>query len=294
MKRIFVLSTAALTLACNGREAARADSARAAAAQQVALSRQLAAQKDSLTGVVLEADRFIARIDSQISTVKGLPKRKSTAGEDPLQAQLHEREEMLARVNALVARARGTASQLADARRREKTLRGENASLRDSLDANQRMIADLSQTIERQTATIAGLTARADSLLAANNQLGSDLLNANSNANRAYYVIGRESDLLKKGVIVREGGANLLVARVGRTLQPARTLDRALFTAVDQRELKEITVPDSTKRYRLVSRQTLDAAEIQDRDRTTFRGNLRIADAERFWSASRYLILVEQ
>ena len=77
-------------------------------------------------------------------------------------------------------------------------------------------------------------------------------------------------------------------------LQIARKLDPQEFTAVDQRGVKVIAVPDSTRRYRVVSRQSLDNAEVGERDRDSFKGNLKIADAGRFWAPSRFLVLVEQ
>jgi hypothetical protein len=63
---------------------------------------------------------------------------------------------------------------------------------------------------------------------------------------------------------------------------------------VDSRQTTLIPLPDSTRRYRIVSRQSLDAAEVQERKRNTFRGNIHIADASRFWGPSKYLVVVEQ
>jgi hypothetical protein len=53
-------------------------------------------------------------------------------------------------------------------------------------------------------------------------------------------------------------------------------------------------MPDSTRHYRIVSRQSLDNADVQERKKNTFRGNLKIADATRFWAPSKYLVVVEQ
>jgi len=100
--------------------------------------------------------------------------------------------------------------------------------------------------------------------------------------------------LLDKHIIVKEGGANLLILRAGRTLQPARVLNADLFTAIDQRETKQIEVPDTTRRYRIVSRQDLDDAEVQSRDGNTFKGHLKITKPDEFWAGSRFLILVRQ
>ena len=111
---------------------------------------------------------------------------------------------------------------------------------------------------------------------------------------KAYYVIGDEGDLIKKGIVVKEGGANLLIARIGRTLVPARTLDRDMFKSIDVRETHEIQVPDSTRRYQIVSRQSLDDADAPERDGASFRGNLKIKDSDKFWAPSKYLIIVQK
>jgi chromosome segregation ATPase len=251
---------------------------------------QLSAQKDSLTKVILDADEFIAKIDSKVSSVKGVrgkPFKGRKDLESPVQQQIQNRKEMLARVDALVKRAKQTADELAAAKEREAELKGEtvrlqgeNDSLRSQLDENQKMVAQFSETIERQAGQIATLE--------------TEIKTVGARLYTAYYIVGTEKELLKKGVVVREGGANLIIKRFGRTLQQARKLDPDLFRQIDQRETQVIAVPDSTKRYRLVSRQNLDHAEVQERDGTTFSGNLKITDINGFWGPTRFLILQER
>ncbi len=293
---LLLLAPIALAAACTNGDKLRADSLEAITAEQLQLMDQLAAQKDSLTNVVLDADKFISTVDSQISTVKGLPKAKRSgqALESPIEEQLQNRREMLERVEALVARAKTTANQLAEARKREAALRGDNDSLRTAnerlmarIEADQQMITDLGETITRQTVAITGLQTQVDSL-------GLEMRSLGANHYRAYYVVGTEEELLEKGIIQREGGANLLFVRLGRTLQPARLLSPEMFTAIDQRDMRDIPLPDSTRRYQIVSRQSLDAAQVAERDRATWRGALHIADANKFWSSSRYLIIVQR
>jgi hypothetical protein len=279
------------------------DSLQATTAEQLELTTTLSAQKDSLARVIVDADDFIMAIDSQIRTVKGLPaaKRVSRKAESPIEDQIQRRKEVLARVGALVERAKITANQLAASRKREEALKGDKDALTQQVaDAQQQltdaqaklnddhsMIGDLGATIERQTARIAELELRVDSLITETKTIGEKHY-------RAYYIVGTEEELIKKGVVEREGGANLILAHPGRTLQPARKLDPAWFTPIDQRATREITLPDSTKRYRLVSRQNLDNATVRERNKTTFTGPLQIADADNFWAGSRYLILVQR
>ena len=294
MSRLLLFAIVALpavvTTACDNGRAAREDSIRVVQTQQLQLMSQLSAQKDSLTRVILDADDFIAKIDSKVSSVKGIRAKNAKAKNDlesPIQQQIQNRKEMMARVDALVKRAKETADQLAAARERESELKGENVrlqgendSLRAQLDENQKLIAQFSETIERQAQTIGNLE--------------TEIKTVGARLYTAYYIVGGEKELVEKGVVVREGGANLLIKRVGRTLQQARKLNADLFTQIDQRETRVIVVPDSTKRYRLVSRQNLDHAEVEERDGTTFRGNLKITDINGFWGPTRYLILQER
>jgi myosin heavy subunit len=289
-----VLVVLTLASACKmSHEDARADSVRTA--EQVKLTNQLAAQKDSLMTVVLDADKFISQIDSQISRVRGLPapKRKKDA-ESPIQDQLQARKDLLNRVDALVKRAQTTARELASARNHEKTLAADSTRSAQALENDQKMIAELNSTIQRQTTRLSEMQVQVDSLAGQNAKLGTELALLQTTHNKVYYIIGREADLLQKGVVVREGGANLLVAHPGRTLQPARSLDASLFTAIDARNVHEIPVPDSTRNYAIISRQSLDDADAALVDQTSFRGNLKIKDSDKFWSPSKYLIILER
>jgi chromosome segregation ATPase len=303
LRTLALLSAIVLTAGCETRSRAKMDSLQAATTEQLELTTTLSAQKDSLARVIVDADDFIMAIDSQIRTVKGLPtsKRVRVKAESPIEEQIERRKEVLARVSALVERAKLTANQLAASRKREEALKGDKEVLQQQVaDVQQKltdaeaklsddhsMIGDLGATIERQTVRIAELELRVDSLVTETKTLGEKHY-------RAYYIVGTEEELIEKGVVQREGGANLLVAYPGRTLQPSRKLDPAVFTAIDQREVRQISVPDSTKRYRLVSRQNLDKATVRERNKTTFAGPLQIADVDSFWAGSRYLILVQR
>ncbi len=295
--RRLLLPLIALPIACTSpRDRARADSVQALATQQKVMMEQLVAQRDSVSRVLGDADAFIGQIDKSISRVKGMAATSRTAknSESGIEDQLHARKDMLRRVNALVDRARETSRQLTELQDKQSRLLAENGKLtaengrlKDSVDAAVRRIAELDQNIEEQAKTIAALEARIDAL-------GQEVAAARAAYSKAYYVIGTEDELLKKGVIVKEGGTNLLIKRVGRTLVPARELPTEVFTPIDTRDVHTIAIPDTTRRYQIVSRQSLDDAKVANRDGAYFRGPLEIPEAERFWSASRFLIIVQR
>jgi len=285
-----VMLAAGVLAGCgDSKEHKLADSlATAKAADQQRLTIQLAAQKDSLTRVVLQADDFIQHIDSSVARVVGKPKkgaRKATL--DPLAQQIENRKAVMQRVDALVARARATAAEL-------KKSQEDNKVLSAQLANDEAMINDLNATIQHQTATISALSTRVDSLNGVTREMGATIATLEAQNHKAFYVIGKEDELIKRGIIVHEGGANLLFAHPGRTLQMSRTADASAFTAVDQRGMKLIEMPEPNRRWKVVSRQSLDYAAVDERDNDTFRGNLKITEPNKFWGPSRFLIVVEQ
>lgn len=282
-----LLSTACVSKAERDRQAARADSAQALANRRSALLAALTAQKDSITTVLDDANSFVAKIDESMSRVKGLPRPKRAAQENIAAGQIQARKDMLARVDALVERAQRTARELEAARKKEAALLAENSALRDSLAAQGAEVARLVAQLETQAKTIAELETRLATL-------DQTLNEARAAYAKAYYVIGTEKELEREGIVVKEGGTNLLVHRFGRTVVPARHLDPGKFHAIDVREVSEIPVPDPKREYRIVSRHSLDDAKVERREGTSFKGALHIADAEKFWGPSRYLIIVQQ
>src|SRR5512132_4380502 len=132
--------------ACDKAAARRGDSLQGKLTEQEQLAGQLASQKDSLTRVVLDADAFIGSMDSAISTAKGLPRAKRAAS-DPLADQLQARKDMQARVNALVARAKATATQLVELQRKQAQTESQNEELRVQLAAQTKKIEDDAQMI---------------------------------------------------------------------------------------------------------------------------------------------------
>lgn len=282
-----LLSTACVSKAERDRQAARADSAQALADRRTALLTTLTAQKDSIATVLDDANSFVAKIDESMSRVKGLPRPKRAKQESIAAEQIQARKDMLARVDALVARAQRTARELEEARKKEATLLAENSALRDSLAAQGAEVARLVAQLEAQAKTITELETRLATL-------DQTLNEARAAYAKAYYVIGTEKELEREGIVVKEGGANLLVHRFGRTVVPARALDPAKFHAIDTREVTEIPVPDPKREYRIVSRHSLDDAKVEQREGTSFKGAIHIADAEKFWGPSRYLIIVQR
>jgi conjugal transfer/entry exclusion protein len=277
---------------------------RTAAADSVAsLTRRLATaeqgmrDRDALMSELANTAKLVNDIDSTLRQVKGVKlKMTATTGDDPWSS----------RRDSLVARMAGVTRALAQSRARLKALKQQNGALAARVESYEATVAELEATVARQKQELAAYAVTVDSLRQVERQLASardaardsltgtrDTLRTSRDAsNRVYYVVGRKRDLIAKHVVSEEGTKRFLVAG-RRTLVPARALDASQFAAADQRQPTVINLPEPGEKYRVVSRHDaglLSAGRTPDGRPD---GTLRVTDPERFWSASRYLIIVQ-
>ena len=260
------------------------------------------ARADSLQNVAADHDRAMAEvaadakalsdISGEIASVRLNGKMKIQPAESPDAAR---RDTVVEKVRLLVSRVHNADAQV----KNSKTEIAQMTHLSDSLRATlESTVTNFQKLVDDQKTQIATLTARVDSLTGVNIALNDTLNATTTRDNTVYYVIGTKDDLIKKGVITEEGGARFLFVlwKSGKTLVPARELDPAQFTAIDQRQVTRIALPDSSQAYRIVSRNDLTAlntppdpssGEIHNTN------SLAIAKPGQFWAGSRYLIIVE-
>ena len=264
----------------------------------------LAAEKDSLITEVLETSKFVNGINEELAKARSALVTSAAANADagtPAERDRAARSAALERVTALVARLNETEQRLEQSGQRARSLSGRNTTLLrqieeykvsiDSLQASAlRTETELRSVIDSQSVQIAGLTTELDTARVVNLQLRDTLGHLTRYKNTVFYIAGTEEELLKKGVVVKEGKKFLFFG--GKQLHPARSLDSSVFTAVDKTTMTTIALPVD-REYKMVSRQDLayaDTASVRD---GKLRGQLHISQPDEFWSGSRYLILVE-
>lgn len=253
------------------------------------------AQKDSLLEEVSQTARFMSDISAELAKVQ-IDKQLTIRAESPRQAQ---RDSILEKIGYITDRVSEGEQRLRDARTRIRALTGSNDSLSAMLEST---IDNYEQAIESHKATIASLTEQVEELKFENQQLTvtnvaltdtvSDLRTEN---NTVYYVVGDKDELLERGIIEKEGGARFLFifGKRGETLVPARELEPSAFTPINKWEVTEIPLPDSTKKYRIASRQDVQYLTTPlDGDGRLKAESLQIADPEGFWKGSKFLIVV--
>ncbi len=269
------------------------------------------AQKDSLLTEVLETTQFVSDITSELAKAKSVTVK--TAGTDPgvpgAKKDREERKAALGRIQQVITKLNESEAKLAETETRAKTSRQRNARLLAQIETFKKTIEDLRTTAEQEKSEyemllaqkdtqIVTLAGRVDTLSVENTQLSSEKAaladtvgDLTSYKNTVYYAIGTKDELMKRGVITKEGSKFLIFG--GTRLEPARTLNPEAFTAIDKTAATSIPLPRTDKKYKIVSRQSptyLATGATKDGKVT---GSVEIAQPEEFWSPSKYLILVQ-
>jgi len=270
---------------------ARADSL----ARELTRLKTVSAEKDSALAQVRETQDVIDAISRELSSIPGMDSRRIVVGGNESQPTNIQQliAEKITRARQLVEQSDAT---IREREQRITALLGENDSLkteatkfRESIETMLAMIDKQRAELERLTARVAELESAQEQLKRENSVLSDSVGALRARENAVYVAVGTESELLRAGVVVRAGGANMGFWRPGQTLIPARNPPRGAFRSLDMSQVREIDLPDAAS-YRIISNHN---PEFLSHSRgETVRGAIEIRDAERFWESSRFLILV--
>ncbi|MBM4195336.1 MAG: hypothetical protein FJ202_13310 [Gemmatimonadetes bacterium] len=268
----------------------------------------ISAEKDSLLKDVMATSQFIAEVNTELAKVRsrvaGRPVQGAAGEMESNLTPSRQREAIKAKVAELTERLNGSEARLAQSRKRVSDLTASNAALAQQMASYDSTIASFKSIIDNQKTEIASLTEQINALQAENTSLKADKVtltqekvtltqekdDLTTEKNLVYYVIGREDDLQKKGIIAKQGG----MLGMGKTTVPGAALNASDFTAIDRTKVAEIAFPKADKTYRIVSRQDVTALETAPDKSGRIKGGLKITDAPKFWGPSKFLILIEQ
>jgi hypothetical protein len=284
---VVVVSAAVLLAACS-----KGPSKQELVVANTVRSDSITQLRNELLEQVMEGSRFVNEINKELAKARSL---QISAKQLETKAELtdvnEERKQAVARIQTLVTRLDQVQSRLSNAR---NLLAEKDSSLSKKISEYEVMVAEINQSAEKQrlefqavidtqTVRIAALTGKVDTLTGTVGSLVTE-------RNTAYYVIGTRQELLAKGVLVAEGPKRF--GFVGsRAIAPARELDPSHFTKINRLSDSTIVLPDGE--YKILSRQsTTYATPAVAKNGGKIAGSLKIEQPERFWSASRYLIIV--
>ena len=289
MARTWTTSTAWVTAAT---------AASAIACQRGPTPEQLAimAQKDSLVQEVAEQSRVMSDISAELAKVQVQGKELAIKSESPRTAL---RDSIFARISYVTEHLATAEKQLRTSKQRIAGLTKLSDSLKATLEGT---ISNYETTIASQKTQLDDLNAQVQKLSAENADLNvakaalSDTVRTLAQENSTvYYVVGTKDELLKKGIIREEGGSRVLFifGKAGKTVVPARDLEPSEFTPIDKHQVTEIPLPQEAE-YRFASQQNLDALATPPDPHGRIKGSvLTIAEPDKFWVGSKFLIIVQ-
>ncbi len=269
----------------------------------LAESKAAEAQKDSLLTEVLETTQFVSDLNSELAKAKTaaleIGEDRGVPGAQQDQA---ERQATLGRIRQVIDRLNESEAKLTETENQVKNAKIRNARLLAQIATYKQTIEDLKTAAEQQRAEteaiiadqrnqIATLAGRVDTLSWEKGWLIDTVAHLTAYKNRVYYAVGTKDELIKSGVVTKEGSKFLFFG--GTRLEPARRPNLDAFTMIDKTQTLSIPLPRTDKTYKIVSRQSPDFLAGDISEKGEVKGVVEIGSPEEFWSASKYLILVQ-
>jgi uncharacterized coiled-coil protein SlyX len=148
----------------------------------------------------------------------------------------------------------------------------ELASLNEKLAGLNAQVEQLQTTVSAQTVEISTKTQALDE--------------ATMSLHTAYYAIGKSNELQDAKIIDRKGG----LLGIGKTSKLSSNFDNSKFTRIDYTQTTTIAVNSEMK---MVTTHPADSYTLEKdaRDKNKVK-NIVITNPEKFWSASKYLVVV--
>ncbi len=167
----------------------------------------------------------------------------------------------------------------------EKTI----ASLTEELSKKDMELISLNQQLALLDSKITTLNTLVDSLTM-HNYIKSKIINAQTaDLHSAYYRVGRKRELKNEKIIQQKGG----VLGVGKTVTLSENFDNSKFTAIDYTQTT--TIPIDGNNVKIITNHPTDSYTlIEDKTKDPVITSLAVTSPEKFWSASKYLVIVKK
>jgi len=279
MKKYFLCMLAAAALsACNNNQSALDETKR---------------QRDSLLAIVNQRDSSLNDFISSFGEVeKNLNEvaakqnviSQSTTKTGELQPNSKERiNEEISAINNLMDENR---KKLAELNKKLKSSNNKNTQLQKMIEALNDQIAQKDKELSDLNEKLASLNAQVTLLQTSVDTLNRTVADQTTQLYTAYYVVGKAKDLEAAKIIDRTGG----LLGIGKTSKLSAKFDNSKFTRVDYRQMGSI--PIDSKNMKIVTTHP-DGSYNLDKDNKEMIRSLVIVDPHKFWSASKYLVIVK-
>ncbi len=159
-------------------------------------------------------------------------------------------------------------------------------TLNEQIAQKDRELADLNDKLNGLNQEVAQLHTSVDTLTQVSASQAKTIDEQTNSLHTAYYVVGKSKDLQTMKVIDKTGG----LLGMGKSPRLSSNIDNEKFTRIDYTKLNSI--PIDSKQAKFVTAHPLDSYTLtKDKDKVV---SIEITNPEKFWSASKYLVVVKE
>lgn len=258
---------------------------------------------DSLTAVIYEKDASINdfvnsfnEIESNLAAVS--EKQKIISSYAGLKGELNKDKKErinaeIAAINELMTKNRNEiealTKKLKGSKHKNALLEKTIATLTEQLSQKDMELVSLNQQLALLDSKITTLKTVVDSL-SRENYVKSEIINVQTaNLHSAYYKVGKKKELKEEKIIQQKGG----ILGIGKTVTLSENFDTSKFTAIDYTQTTNI--PIESDNVKIITNHPTDSYTlVEDKTKEPVVTNLAVISPEKFWSASKYLVIVKK
>jgi len=165
----------------------------------------------------------------------------------------------------------------------EKTI----ATLNNQLTQKFLELTSLNEQLNLANVQVSQLKTSVDTLIAQNNEKSQTIIEDAKALHTAYYIVGSSRDLQEAKLIDRKGG----LLGIGKTSKLSENFDNSKFIRIDYTQTGRIAI--QSKSMKIVTTHPTDSYKInKDAQENDVIVDLVITNPEKFWSVSKYLVIV--
>ena len=257
---------------------------------------------DSLVSVVSERDasinEFIASLNDVERNLDTVAMRQHLISENTDQKgelKASQKERINKEITAINNLMEANRKKLIDLNRKMKSSSHKNAELEkmivtinDQLTSKDKELKELNEKLLNLNAQVAQLQTSVTILTEEGDAKSQTIAEDTKALHTAYYVVGKSSDLQDSKIIDRKGG----LLGIGKTSKLSADFDNSKFTRIDYTQMGTISVNSEMK---MITSHPSDSytleTDAKDKDKVT---NIVITNPEKFWSTSKYLVVVKE
>ena len=158
------------------------------------------------------------------------------------------------------------------------------AKLKLQIEEKDKQVADLNTQLAEMNTKVEKLNTDVSTLTADNTTKQVFIEEQTSKLNQAYYTTGTFKELQTKQVMKKTGG----ILGIGATKKVNSDFNKESFTAIDITKVQ--TIPVDAKDAKLLTTHPSDSYTIEHKGNMV--NDILITNPEKFWAASKYLVVV--